>query len=549
MTEADTRPLLSAMPAHLLDDPDAIVGASGAGKSYTGRQKVELLLRAGRHTIIFDPTGVWYGLRSDAAGTGPGFDIPIFGGPHGDIPIRPTNGAAIAGILIGESVSGIIDLSTFEEADLRLFALDFLDQLRERDRVNLHLVFDEAEEFAPQTAPDDIGFRLVRRMTWIAKRGRVFGLVPTFLTQRPADFAKAVLSQAQTLYFHQLIAPADQKPVVDYLKANADRDTLKLVQSSLAELARGERWIYSPRRKILERGFTPPIETFDSMATPAPGEAKRQPRTLAQLDVSKIRAALVAADPSDVVPADPVEAMKAGTAVGDAIASRDRKIAELEAQVVELEAELEANNEAGIDMIDRTFRAIDLLQGGLFIKDKIPGVSPGDAAGSGQTIVPAAHFSSTLVVDGGETAASALDRPAKPAKSEGDHPLALRLVSKMEELAPARLTWRQLSSLMGYSPEGGISVPESATRSRAGFWSRKTATFARRVVSIPPPAWAAPARSRSGRACYSNPPPASSTRSRAPRTGCSRDGSPRSSAIRPRAAISAGAWPCSVRMA
>ncbi|MGE5563155.1 MAG: hypothetical protein ACM3ZV_07565 [Bacillota bacterium] len=279
----------------LLDDPDAIVGASGAGKSYTGRHKVEQLLELHRHTIIFDPTGVWYGLRSNAAGTGPGFDIPIFGGPHGDVPIRPENGAAIANILIGDRVSAIIDLSQFEEEGLRQFALDFLDRLRDRERVNLHLVFDEAEEFAPQTAPDDVGFRLVRRMTWIAKRGRVFGLVPTFLIQRPADFAKAVLSQVQTLYFHQLIAPADQKPVLDYVKANADKGTLQLVQSTLPELERGQRWVYSPRRKLLDRGFTPPIKTFDSMATPAPGEAKAEPRTLAQLDVSKIRDALAEA--------------------------------------------------------------------------------------------------------------------------------------------------------------------------------------------------------------------------------------------------------------
>jgi len=327
-------------PPELLDDPDAIVGASGAGKSYIGRRKVEQLLADGRQVILFDPTGVWYGLQSDAAGTGRGFDVPVFGGPHGNVPVRPDQGAAVADILLAEGKSAVLDLSQFDEGDLRGFALGFLGPLRHRERVNLHLVFDEAEEFAPQTAPDDTGFQLVRQMTWVAKRGRVFGLVPTFITQRPADFAKAVLSQVQTLYFHQLIAPADQAPVKAYLRANADKATLQQVESSLPELGRGERWIYSPRRKLLQRGRTPAIATFDSMATPAPGEARREPPTRTDLDVEKIRTALAPA-PAEGERAETQRIIdEAGGALADVLAARDRRIADLETENASIRREL-----------------------------------------------------------------------------------------------------------------------------------------------------------------------------------------------------------------
>jgi hypothetical protein len=510
--------------AELLDDPDAILGASGAGKSYTARKKVELLLEAGRQTIIFDPTGVWYGLRSNAKGDAPGFDVPIFGGPQADVPIKPDQGGAIAGILIEEGASAIIDLSEFEEADLRIFALGFLTRLRRRDRVNLHLVFDEAEEFAPEKVPDTIGFQLVEKMKWVAKRGRVFGLVPTFITQRPADFANSVLSQAQTLYFHQLLLPADQKPAIDYLKRNADKATLDQVKGSLAELQRGERWIYSPRRKLLERGITPPIATFDSMATPAPGEAKHQPRTLAQLDVSKIRAAL-AGYPDDTVPADAHEAYRKGADVAAMLLERDKRIAELDRENAGLRGELAAlpiiwEDPAGkgypcfsrpmtaaecADLLARySARVIELEAALLEIRNLAAGASgsPVAPSPSGEDVAgegfgqrsPATQNSNLAVIPpghgvgaaGGEVVFSppadshelnevpaAVAEPAVGGRSEGvtpptvhiprrsapqsaePHPLADRIVAKLTEVAPARLSWRQLASLLGYSPAGG----------------------------------------------------------------------------------------------
>jgi len=279
------------MTAPYLDTHKAIIGTSGAGKTVTAKDEVEALMRDRRHLGIIDPTGAWWGLRSNAAGDGPGFDIPIFGGDHGDVPIEPDQGDAVGNIIAG-GVSAIIDVSSMDGRDQRRFVLGLMRALRRKPKGNFHLVVDEADEFAPQTAPDDFGFQLAEQMAWVAKRGRLAGFVLTAITQRPADITKAVLSQVQTIIAHQLIAPQDQKAIDDYLKANGDAATRKTVMSSLAGLARGERWIYSPRLGLLERGVTPMPSTFDSSRTPEPGETPVEPKLLAQIDIGAIREAL-----------------------------------------------------------------------------------------------------------------------------------------------------------------------------------------------------------------------------------------------------------------
>ena len=46
----------------LLNHQTAIVGTTGAGKTFAAKGAVEALLAEGRRVIIIDPTGAWYGL-------------------------------------------------------------------------------------------------------------------------------------------------------------------------------------------------------------------------------------------------------------------------------------------------------------------------------------------------------------------------------------------------------------------------------------------------------------------------------------------------------
>ncbi len=54
------------LPLAALDKHVAIVGASGAGKTYAAKSRVERLLEAGARVCVVDPLGVWWGLRVNA---------------------------------------------------------------------------------------------------------------------------------------------------------------------------------------------------------------------------------------------------------------------------------------------------------------------------------------------------------------------------------------------------------------------------------------------------------------------------------------------------
>ncbi|TPN79484.1 DUF87 domain-containing protein, partial [Mesorhizobium sp. B1-1-5] len=135
--------------APFLDKPTAIVGTTGAGKTFAAKGAVERLLELGRRVIILDPTGAWYGLRAGAdGGAEGGFPVLIFGGDHADIPIDPTGeaGKALALALADRDVQAIIDTSEMTGGEKNRFLTPFLEHLYARNKAALHLVVDEADE-------------------------------------------------------------------------------------------------------------------------------------------------------------------------------------------------------------------------------------------------------------------------------------------------------------------------------------------------------------------------------------------------------------------
>jgi hypothetical protein len=458
---------MTAAPA-LLDEHKAIVGQSGTGKTVTAKSDVEQLLRQRRHLAVIDITGVWWGLRSDVAGTGPGFDIPIFGGRKADVPIGPADGDAIARLIVEQSVSAIVDLSHLHDDALqRQFLAPFVKRLRAKPRGNFHLIADEAEEYCPQTAPDDLAFELTRDMVWIAKRGRVAGFVLTLITQRPADVAKAVLSQAQTIVAHQLIDPRDQKAIDDYLKAKGDKETRQAVMASLPSLSVGERWIYSPRLHLLERGVTAPIATFDSSRTPAPGEVQVEPRLLSEIDVSAIAAAL---KKPEETPADPTAAFDAGAAAGEALRAKDATIVALRSEVVSLKRRLDAAEQL-LERRTRSLTAIgEILIGALPAADRQPSKSAGDG---GEDVPPSPPPSPPAA---GEAQGAAEAAPPAPGKRSGSASPDWKPRSAEDAAGDPEREYRALAVLAAAAPAG---LTEAAWAARSGY-SRKGGAWNRR---------------------------------------------------------------------
>lgn len=436
----------TSVSGDLLSTHTAIVGTSGSGKTVTAKGHVENLLADRRHVCVIDPTGAWWGLRSNAAGDGPGFDIPIFGGSHGDVPITVDQGEAIAAI-IADGVSAIVDVSGLRTgSDQRRFVRDLLRRLRAKPDGNFHLVVDEADEFAAQKPRDDYGYEAGEELIWMAKRGRLAGFVLMLITQRPASIDKEVLSQAQTLIVHQLVAPVDQKPVLDYLRDNASGEEFRVAKAALASLKRGERYVYSPRFSIFSCDMSRSLATFDSSRTPEPGEQAVEPKMLAQIDLGAIRTALA---PTASIPADPKAAHHVDAAVGELLAEKDRQIADL----------IRANADCAMvisDQMDQLFQIGDLAAKIVAIVKEIPasGQRRAGEETAGQTEERQAMMSAAprakpqrqrrepQEVTAGETA-TALNATAR------------RMVEMLEKIAPARVSWGSLAAMIGNKARGG----------------------------------------------------------------------------------------------
>jgi DNA helicase HerA-like ATPase len=194
------------IPNDALDDRLAFLGTAGSGKTYNAGAAVERVLARKGRVVIIDPLDVWWGLRLTPDGKkASDFDVAIFGGRHGDLPLTEH-----AGALIGETVatmqeSCIVSLGGFSSSAAdRRFMLAFLEAIyRKASGEPFHLVVDEADLFAPQK-PQKGDEKLLHFMEQIVRRGRIKGFIPWLISQRPAVLNKNVLSQADGLIAFKL---------------------------------------------------------------------------------------------------------------------------------------------------------------------------------------------------------------------------------------------------------------------------------------------------------------------------------------------------------
>jgi uncharacterized protein len=284
---------LHPIPTAALDDRLAIVGSAGSGKTYTASGAVERVLDLKGRVIVIDPLGVWFGLRLMPDGKTPSrFNPVVFGGYHGDLPISEH-----AGALIGETVAGMVESSIIDLSQIgtkngeRRFMLAFLTALyRKTNGEPVHVVFDEADMFAPQKLLDKEGdaAKLLGMMETIVRRGRIKGFIPYLITQRPAVLSKDVLSQADGIIAMKLTASQDRDAIGAWIEGQGDKATGKEILASLPSKQQGEGVIWIPSRGVLEQTKFPVKTTFDSSRTPKRGE-KKLTATLKPLDLGAIK--------------------------------------------------------------------------------------------------------------------------------------------------------------------------------------------------------------------------------------------------------------------
>lgn len=289
------------IPKTGLDDRLAFVGNTGGGKTYSAGTAVERLLSMKARVVIIDPLGVWYGLALDADGKAPSRfrtseSLIVFGGPRGDLPLNEHAGALIGEAVAGMKESAILDFSDIgTKAGERRFALAFLTALyRFKTREPLHLIFDEADLFAPQRILDKEGeaMKLLGMMETVVRRGRVKGFIPWLITQRPAVLSKNVLSQADGLVAFKLTSVQDRDAIGDWVEGQADKAQWRQMFGNLATMQCGQAVVWIPGRSILRTAQFPKKETYDSSRAPERGERHAKAGNLRPVNIDKLKSKL-----------------------------------------------------------------------------------------------------------------------------------------------------------------------------------------------------------------------------------------------------------------
>lgn len=277
-----------ALPLDVAGETIAILGKRGSGKTNTATVVVEELVSAGVQTVILDPVGAWWGLRSNAAGDGPGLEIPRLGGQHGDVPLEQTAGSLVADVVIQSRQSLLIDLSDFPtKAAVGRFVTDFAERLYRQKKADsvLHLVLEEADSFAPQKVKGSE--RMQGAIEQIVRRGRARGMGVTLITQRSAVLSKDVLTQADVLIVMRTTGPHDLRAIREWIDSRGDEHGAGVLDS-LPSLDTGEGWVWNPEREIIARTQFRARETFDSSRTPKAGELRVEPEQAAPIDIASL---------------------------------------------------------------------------------------------------------------------------------------------------------------------------------------------------------------------------------------------------------------------
>lgn len=272
----------------------AVLGKTGSGKTSTAKLAVEHVVKkgAGARVCILDPIkSDWWGLTSSVNGEKAGLPFHILGGPRGHVSLHASAGKAVGEIVAsGELPLSIIDMANFNPGGQAQFFVDFAPTLIRKMRGVVYLVIEEAHLFAPKER-SGIGAEnmSIHWAKMLATAGRSKGIRLILVTQRTQALHNALLGSCDTMIAHRLTAPADQEPVVKWLKANTDKATTEKVAGSLSSLSTGSAWLCSGEAKVFELVRFPRITTYDNTATPTGDGDNREIKT-APVDQERLRA-------------------------------------------------------------------------------------------------------------------------------------------------------------------------------------------------------------------------------------------------------------------
>ncbi len=175
------------------------------------------------------------------------------------------------------------------------FWIDFASTLFRHTKGSRWLAVDEIHNFAPKGKVFDADAG--KALHWanrLASEGLGKGLQMLFASQRPQKVHNDTLTSAETLIAMRVLHPSDRGAVSDWIKGCGDSEGSEVL-SSLAQMERGEGWVWSP-----EIGFGPKrvkfpmFKTYDSFRAQSVEDVKKI-TGWAEVDLAEIRSKFEAA--------------------------------------------------------------------------------------------------------------------------------------------------------------------------------------------------------------------------------------------------------------
>lgn len=310
-----------SLPIAAVTEKLAWLGRTGSGKSYGAMKLAELMLEAGAQIGVLDPVGVWRSLRVPASKDGQAFEVVVFGGLYGDLPLSHTSGALVADLVVDRGLSFVLDVSQWIPSEQQEFARTFAHRFFHRKKSApsaVHLFLEECQEWIPEN-PSGREALTLGEFQRLWKLGRNFGIGGSLISQRPQEIAKKALNMSGTLFAFQMTGPQERKAIRAWV---ADQGVAVDIEGVLQKLKVGEPHVESPM--FLEVSKTVrilPRVTADLSSTPLVGSATAAKRALTPIDVEQLKVAL--AETIEKAKADDPRELKR------VIAAKDREIQEL----------------------------------------------------------------------------------------------------------------------------------------------------------------------------------------------------------------------------
>lgn len=433
-----------ALPIDAVTETFLIFGKKGSGKTATAGVFTEELIMAGLPVAVLDPMDAWWGLRSNAEGTGPGLPALILGGEHADLPLPPDSGARSADLVVEERLPVVLSLFLMSKNQQRQFVMEFMERLFRRNRDPLHLVIDEADRWAPQRGTHDMA-RLLGAYEDIVLRGRRLGIGSTSITLRVAQLHSAIRSQVEVLVAMRMLGKLDVQAIDEWVRLHAAEEDAAALKASLPSLPVGTAWFWSPGwLEIMAKIQVRRRRTFDSSATPKVGERRIVPREFARVDPADLErmAGMLTRDDGEAA-AGPKPSKAAG--------------AELRREIARLSADLEAARAQPPREVE-----VPVLQPGdvAAVEQIVAGLR--DAAASLELALSRAARPASVQPAPAPTPAAAAPRSdsryVRSAAAEGPPGLkagARRMLGVLARQYPMTATRAQLAALAGMKRTGG----------------------------------------------------------------------------------------------